>query len=282
MSFSAALVLANACWSAWWASPDRAGTQTLTAAATRGGQVPYRAAGQPAGVTSANLSAPILGTMQLVTAVGQASTCSGAAESSRRPAPRSAEPRGAWSRCRRRHPSGSRRADGQAFLGPFAGGEAALLALSALSGGGDERITLKAQPVPLRYTRPCTNALPPPYGVAKFWSNGNSDHGAVWRAFGDPPRSGVYRPGLGFHRWAVRDLNPRPLACHASALPTAPTARGARRSAPDSATLTAGSATRAHASTPHRPLSVPDPGRRPSTALPRTRRGLTARWLPIH
>ena len=34
---------------------------------------------------------------------------------------------------------------------------------------------------------------------------------------------------LGFHRWAVRDLNPRPLACHASALPTAPTARSGRR-----------------------------------------------------
>ncbi len=29
--------------------------------------------------------------------------------------------------------------------------------------------------------------------------------------------------------WAVRDLNPRPLACHASALPTAPTARSRRR-----------------------------------------------------
>ncbi len=29
--------------------------------------------------------------------------------------------------------------------------------------------------------------------------------------------------------WAVRDLNPRPLACHASALPTAPTAREGRR-----------------------------------------------------
>jgi hypothetical protein len=29
-----------------------------------------------------------------------------------------------------------------------------------------------------------------------------------------------------FREWAVRDSNPRPLARHASALPTAPTARG--------------------------------------------------------
>ncbi len=52
--------------------------------------------------------------------------------------------------------------------------------------------------------------------------------GPFWRYRG-PAQFRIYGSELRFYWWAVRDLNPRPLACHASALPTAPTARGARR-----------------------------------------------------